>query len=123
MPIFRLTDKLAFPDPRLASDEGLLAVGGDLSPERLLLAYSLGIFPWYNNGDPLLWWSPDPRCVIFPAAVHVSRRLSRTLRQRRFAVTCNHAFAEVIAACATLREHEGGGTWLVPEMRQAYREM
>ena len=123
MPIFRLTDKLAFPDPRLASPEGLLAVGGDLSPERLLLAYSLGIFPWYNNGDPVLWWSPDPRCVIVPQAVHVSKRLSRILRQRRFVITCNHAFDEVIAACAALRENERGGTWLVAEMQQAYRAM
>ncbi len=123
MPIFRLTDQLAFPDPRLASAEGLLAVGGDLAPERLLLAYSLGIFPWYGPGEPPLWWSPDPRCVIFPATVHVSRRLARTLRQGRFAVTCNHAFDEVIAACADLRAGHAGGTWLVPEMRSAYREL
>jgi leucyl/phenylalanyl-tRNA--protein transferase len=121
MPIFRLTDRLAFPDPRLASAEGLLAVGGDLSPKRLLLAYSLGIFPWYGPGEPPLWWSPDPRCVIFPAEVHVSRRLGRTLRRGDFAVTCNRAFDQVVTACAGARQdNTQGGTWLVPEMQVAY---
>ena len=123
MPIFRLTDKLAFPDPRLASPEGLLAVGGDLSPERLLLAYSLGIFPWYGRGDPLLWWSPDPRCVMVPAEVHVSRRLARTLRQKRFTITCNRAFDRVVSACAEIRLQGGEETWLVPEMKAAYRRL
>ena len=123
MPIFRLSDKLAFPDPRLAGAEGLLAVGGDLSPERLLLAYSLGIFPWYGRGEPLLWWSPDPRCVIVPGEVHVSRRLQRTLQKGHFQVTCNRAFDAVIAACADLRRQEPGGTWLVPEMQEAYRRL
>ena len=123
MPIFRLNDRLAFPDPRLSSDEGLLAVGGDLSPTRLILAYSLGIFPWYGSGEPLLWWSPDPRCVILPGEVHVSRRLARTLRQERFAVTCDAAFDRVIAACAATREHQGAGTWLVPEMQAAFRRL
>jgi len=123
VPVFRLTDRLAFPDPRLAAAEGLLAVGGDLSPQRLLLAYSLGIFPWYGRGEPLLWWSPDPRCVIPPDEVHVSRRLQRTLKDGRFQVTCNRAFDAVIAACADLRRQEPGGTWLVPEMQEAYRRL
>lgn len=123
MPIFRLTKKLAFPDPRLASPEGLLAVGGDLSPERLLLAYSLGIFPWYGSGEPLLWWSPDPRCVLFPGEVRVTRRLERTLRQNSFRVTCNAAFEQVVDACAKVREENGEGTWLVPEMQAAYRRL
>lgn len=123
MPIFRLTDKLAFPDPRLASPEGLLAVGGDLSPERLLLAYSLGIFPWYGNGEPLLWWSPDPRCVLFPEQVHTSRRLERTVRRGDFRITCNAAFEQVVAACAETREEKGEATWLVPEMQAAYRRL
>jgi leucyl/phenylalanyl-tRNA--protein transferase len=123
MPIFRLTDRLAFPDPRLSTDEGLLAVGGDLSPARLILAYSLGIFPWYGSGEPLLWWSPDPRCVILPGEVHVSRRLARTLRQERFAITCNAAFDRVISACAATRAHQGAGTWLVPEMQDAFRRL
>ena len=123
MPIFRLTARLAFPDPRLSNDEGLLAVGGDLSPARLILAYSLGIFPWYGSGEPLLWWSPDPRCVILPGEVHVSRRLARTLRQERFAITCNAAFDRVVSACAATREHQGAGTWLVPEMQGAFRRL
>lgn len=123
MPIFRLTSKLAFPDPRLASPEGLLAVGGDLAPERLLLAYCLGIFPWYGSGEPILWWSPDPRCVIFPEDVHVSRRLARTLQQRRFQITCNRAFDQVVTACAEPRMRGGGDTWLVPEMQAAYRRL
>lgn len=123
MPIFRLTDRLAFPDPRLATAEGLLAVGGDLSVERLLLAYGLGIFPWYGPGEPPLWWSPDPRCVILPAKVHGSRRLDRVLRQGLFAVTCNRDFDAVIAACAELRLAEPAGTWLLPEMQGAYRQL
>jgi leucyl/phenylalanyl-tRNA--protein transferase len=123
MPIFRLTSQLAFPDPRLASPEGLLAVGGDLSPQRLLLAYSLGIFPWYGSGEPILWWSPDPRCVIVPGEVHVSRRLARTLHQQRFQVTCNRAFDRVVAACAEPRQQGSADTWLVPEMQTAYRRL
>lgn len=123
MPVFRLTERLAFPDPHLAGPEGLLAVGGDLSPERLLLAYSLGIFPWYGPGEPLLWWSPDPRCVLIPEQVHVSRRLERTLRRGVFSVTCNRAFDRVVAACADVRKSTGEGTWLGPEMQAAYREL
>jgi leucyl/phenylalanyl-tRNA--protein transferase len=123
MPIFRLSSQLAFPDPRLASPEGLLAVGGDLSPQRLLLAYSLGIFPWYGSGEPLLWWSPDPRCVLFPAEVHISRRLARTLRQEVFSITCNRAFEQVVAECAETRLADGEQTWLVPEMQAAYRRL
>lgn len=120
MPVFRLTDKLSFPDPRLATAEGLLAIGGDLSPERLLLAYCLGIFPWYGEGEPILWWSPDPRCVLFPAEVQVTRRLGRTLRQGRFRITCNAAFERVVKACADVRAANGEETWLVPEMQAAY---
>lgn len=123
MPIFRLTSELSFPDPRLAGPEGLLAVGGDLSPQRLLLAYSLGIFPWYGSGEPLLWWSPDPRCVLFPDEVRVSRRLQRTMRSGAFLVTCNRAFDAVVAACAETRLQAGEETWLVPEMQQAYRRL
>lgn len=123
MPVYRLTDRLSFPDPRHAAAEGLLAVGGDLSPERLLLAYSLGIFPWFGSGEPLLWWSPDPRCVIFPAEVNISCRLERRLRQGRFLVTCNRAFDRVVAECAAPRTEQGGQTWLVPEMQEAYRRL
>ncbi len=103
----------------LARDDGLLAVGGDLSVPRLLLAYSMGIFPWYSAGDPLLWWSPDPRMVLVPAEFHCSRRLARILRQDVFRVTFDQAFAQVIKGCASPRSGQEG-TWIVPEMQEAY---
>jgi leucyl/phenylalanyl-tRNA---protein transferase len=118
VPIFRLSPQLLFPPPRLAEPDGLLAVGGDLSVPRLLLAYSQGIFPWYNQGDPILWWTPDPRCIIDPADFHISRSLTKLLHRRSFITTCNQAFTQVVAACAELREQNG--TWLGPDMRQAY---
>jgi leucyl/phenylalanyl-tRNA---protein transferase len=120
MPVFSLSDKLAFPPPHLATQEGLLAVGGDLSPERLILAYKNGIFPWYNPGEPILWWSPDPRLVLFPAELHVSHSLRRLLRKRKFQVTFNTRFREVIAACAKAERQTGKGTWITSEMESAY---
>jgi leucyl/phenylalanyl-tRNA--protein transferase len=123
MPVFRLTDELIFPDPRWATREGLLAVGGDLSPERLLLAYRTGIFPWYGENEPILWWSPDPRCVLFPQEIYVSRRLERVVRQRRFRLTCNQAFTRVMSACADVRVQKGAQTWLIAEMQEAYQEL
>jgi leucyl/phenylalanyl-tRNA--protein transferase len=120
MAVYQLTDALRFPDPRRANPDGLLAVGGDLSIARLLLAYRLGIFPWYEDGYPILWWSPPRRCVMTPLAFHVSRRLGRLLRQGRFTVTFDHAFAEVIRACAATRIEEGKGTWITEEMIDAY---
>lgn len=122
MPIYRLTPELAFPDPANADPGGLLAVGGDLRPERLLLAYSLGIFPWYDE-PPILWHSPDPRAALHPADLHVSRRLDRTLRQGRFELTLDRAFAAVIRACAEAPRHDQDGTWITPEMREAYEEL
>jgi len=123
MPVFRLSDELIFPDPRLATPQGLLAVGGDLSPARLLLAYELGIFPWYGEDEPILWWSPDPRCVLFPDQVYVARRLERVIRQGRYRLTCNHAFRQVIEACARVRLHNGEETWLIDEMQAAYQNL
>ena len=120
MPVFSLSHKLAFPPVHLATEEGLLAVGGDLSPERLLLAYRNGIFPWYNPGEPILWWSPDPRLVLFPKELHISRSLRRVLRKGRFQITFNTRFREVIAACARARRPTGEGTWITPEMEAAY---
>lgn len=119
MPVYQLIDQPVFPPPELAEPGGLLAVGGDLSPQRLLLAYSMGIFPWFNEQDPILWWSPDPRCIFEPAELKVSRSLAKVLRQGGFTVTFDRAFAEVIDACAELRRH-GEGTWITAEMRQAY---
>jgi leucyl/phenylalanyl-tRNA--protein transferase len=120
MPVFRLTTELVFPEPAWADADGLLAVGGDLSRERLLLAYRLGIFPWYGPGEPILWWSPDPRCVLSPEAVHVSKRLQRTLRRGDVQVTMNQAFDRVVRACADVRLGKGEETWLVPEMQHAF---
>jgi len=111
---------LIFPDPELSNAEGLIAVGGDLSPERLLLAYERGIFPWYSEGLPPLWWSPDPRAVIDPLTLHVSKRLARELRQQRFRVTLNRAFERVMIECGEERE---GGTWILPEMVTAYTRL
>jgi len=108
---------LEFPDPEQSDAEGLLAVGGDLTPERLLLAYERGIFPWYAEGLPPMWWSPDPRAVLDPSTLHVSRSLARELKQARFAVTFDRAFPAVMRECGRERE---GGTWLLPEMLDAY---
>lgn len=111
----------AFPDPSraLRHPNGLLAAGGDLSPERLIAAYQRGIFPWYSAGEPILWWSPDPRTVFLPGAVHVSRRLARRLRRAEFSVTLDRDFVTVVRACAGPRR-DHAGTWLTPEMQQAY---
>jgi leucyl/phenylalanyl-tRNA--protein transferase len=113
-----------FPDPDSALDvpDGLLAWGGDLHPRRLRNAYRQGIFPWYSDGQPILWWNPARRCVLFPGQVHVSRRLRRLLRQQRFEVTADTAFAEVIAACARSRGDESG-TWITQDMREAYTRL
>jgi len=110
-----------FPPVAQALDEpnGLLAVGGDLSPPRLLRAYRQGIFPWYNPGEPILWWSPDPRLVLFPEKLKVSRSLRKRLRRDEFRFTVDQAFEEVIDACAAPRGEERG-TWITPEMREAY---
>jgi leucyl/phenylalanyl-tRNA--protein transferase len=121
MPCFQLDDHLWFPPVESAEDCGLLAVGGDLSPERLLLAYSLGIFPWYNPGEPILWWSPDPRCVLFPAKLHSSRSLQRFMRRSSYRISYNENFPGVIYWCRRLRARlDGSGTWITPEMKKAY---
>lgn len=120
MPVYRLSSDLTFPPPHLAGDEGLLAVGGDLSLNRLLFAYSQGIFPWFSQGDPILWWSPDPRLVLYPADLNVSRRLKRTLKRGRFQVTFDRAFDQVIRNCASVPRNRQKGTWIIPEMIDAY---
>jgi len=119
MPIYRLTEEIAFPPPSDAED-GLLAVGGDLSVARLLLAYRSGIFPWYSRGEPILWWSPDPRCVLYPEWFHCSRRLGRVLRSGVFRVSMDTAFERVILSCARIRRRHERGTWIVPAMQRAY---
>jgi len=107
----------------LREPNGLLAVGGDLSPRRLLRAYRSGAFPWYGEGQPILWWSPDPRAVLLPERVRVSRSLRRTLRRGLFRVTVDRAFDAVIEACATVPRPGQDGTWITPEMAAAYRRL
>ncbi|OOG38633.1 leucyl/phenylalanyl-tRNA--protein transferase [Rhodanobacter sp. C05] len=113
-----------FPDPRaaLAEPNGLLAFGGDLSPQRLLTAYSLGIFPWFGEGEPILWWSPDPRCVFRTENLKINRSLRRQLTGKGWRLTVDHAFDQVIRACAAPRAGESG-TWLVPAMIDAYAQL
>ena len=119
MPVYRLDDFIAFPPVHHAED-GLLAVGGDLSEERLLLAYSSGIFPWYSEDEPLLWWSPDPRMVLFPGDFHCSQSLRRVIKRGIFSVTLNRAFPDVIRACGEAPRPGQDGTWITPEMEAAY---
>jgi leucyl/phenylalanyl-tRNA--protein transferase len=117
-------DRIWFPSVEEAEPEGLVGVGGDLSPQRLLTAYSLGIFPWYSEeDDPILWWSPDPRSVLPLDAVHVPRRLLRKLRRSLFRCTLNHAFGEVIRNCASSPRHGRMGTWLGSAMINAYEHL
>lgn len=115
-----LSEKLWFPDPQESSEEGLLAIGGDLSTSRLLLAYSSGIFPWFDERQPLLWWSPNPRMVLFPEKFKVSKSLRKTLRSENFKITYNQNFAEVIKNCASVKRQGESGTWITSEMQMAY---
>lgn len=112
-----------FPPPHLASREGLLAIGGDLRCERLLAAYRQGVFPWYNDGQPILWWSPDPRAVLFPKKIKISRSLRKTLKSGEYEGTLDTAFAEVMQACAGSRRKQGHGTWITHDMVAAYVEL
>lgn len=114
---------IIFPDPELADTDGFLAVGGNLDPETLLAAYSRGIFPWYAEEQPILWWSPDPRMVLFPAEFHCSHRLSRRLRQHRYRLSWDEAFDDVIRLCAGIARKGEPGTWILPEMMIAYQQL
>ncbi|MBX5483775.1 MAG: leucyl/phenylalanyl-tRNA--protein transferase [Myxococcaceae bacterium] len=121
MPVYVLDPQSdAFPDPNRADRSGLLAVGGDLRPTRLLTAYAMGIFPWYNEGDPILWHSPDPRFVLQPSKFHLPRSLAKTMRKRLFEVRFDSAFEQVIEACATTPRPGQHGTWITAEMKDAY---
>ncbi|BBO72801.1 leucyl/phenylalanyl-tRNA--protein transferase [Desulfosarcina widdelii] len=123
MPVFALSDRLSFPPPHLAIKEGLLAVGGDLSVERLLLAYRSGIFPWYSEGEPILWWSPDPRLVLYPDELKISRSLRKVIKRKRFHITFDQDFEAVITGCAEAKRSYGEGTWITEEMKSAYIEL
>ena len=120
MPVFLLTDKIEFPPPHLASKEGLLAIGGDLSRERLLLAYRMGIFPWFSDDEPILWWSPDPRLVLYPNEIKISKTLKKIMKKGLFKVTMDSAFVQVINQCAQIRIQNNQGTWILEDMIDAY---
>jgi leucyl/phenylalanyl-tRNA--protein transferase len=117
------TNDLRFPPVETSTPEGLVAIGGDLRPERLLAAYRHGIFPWYSEDQPILWWSPDPRTVLFPAKLKISRSLRKTLRQGKFLVSFDQAFGEVMRACAGARGNQPPGTWITPAMLDAYTRL
>lgn len=123
MPIFQLTDQIMFPHPDLAEPDGLLAVGGDLGVPRLLTAYRHGIFPWYSDRDPILWWFTSPRLVLFPAELKVSRRLQRYYRNSGITMSINRFFGGVIEQCRSIRKMRNEDTWITDDMVQAYQEL
>ncbi|MEM6963955.1 MAG: leucyl/phenylalanyl-tRNA--protein transferase [Bacteroidota bacterium] len=124
MPVFWLTEELSFPSPELANEDGILAVGGDLSTDRLLLAYSMGLFPWFNPDDPILWWSPDPRFVLYPDKLKVSKSMRPYFNQKKFTVTFDTHFQEVMTMCQQqYRKGQYGGTWISDEMIVSYTQL
>lgn len=122
MPIFKLTDELIFPHPQLAED-GVLAIGGDLSPERLLLAYQNGIFPWYNQDEPIIWHAPDPRFVLFPRKFKRSKSLKQLIKKQIYHCSINQDFEGVINNCKTMIRKDHQGTWITKEMKSAYIQL
>ena len=116
-------DAMFFPDPRDASPDGLLGYSGELTTERLLLAYNSGIFPWYNQDEPVMWWSPDPRMVLFPQELKVSKSLLKIIKAQKFTVTFNTAFNRVIDECAKVKRKGQEGTWITSEMLMAYKAL
>lgn len=118
-----LNESLIFPPLSLASEQGLVAIGGDLGAERLMLAYRSGIFPWFNDDSLILWWSPDPRMVLFPEKLKVSKSMRQLLRKKKFKITRNRNFNEVIAQCARVNRKDQAGTWITERMYQAYGEL
>jgi leucyl/phenylalanyl-tRNA--protein transferase len=120
MPVYQLIDELVFPPPEKADPDGLLAVGGDLSVKRLLLAYQMGIFPWYTEDSPVLWWSPDPRLVLFPEELKIPKSLKRIIKKNDFNITLDQNFHGVIQGCAQAERPGQEGTWIVDDMIEAY---
>jgi len=118
-----LSNKIEFPTVEEASNDGLLAIGGDLSPERLILAYKSGIFPWFEEGQPILWWSPDPRFVLFPDKLRVSKSMKQAIKKTNLRVTRNEAFEKVIDACSVVRRSGQNGTWITEIMKHAYIDL
>jgi leucyl/phenylalanyl-tRNA--protein transferase len=118
--MYRLTDALLFPSPEQASEEGIVAIGGDLKPERVMLAYRKGIFPWFESDDFLLWWSPDPRMILFPDQIKISKSMRSVLRKKQFEVTFNKAFDDVVEACAKVKRFGQNGTWITSGLMEVY---
>ena len=121
--IFRLDERLIFPDPELAEPDGLLAIEGDLSTERLLLAYQNGIFPWYSDDSPILWYSPHERFVLFPDELKMSKSMRQVLRSGKFIITQNQCFTDVVEACSIVERIGQDGTWITDEMKTAYGQL
>lgn len=116
-------NSLSFPDPLKGSKDSPIAIGGDLNPERIILAYKNGIFPWYSDYYPILWWSPDPRFILIPENIHISHSLQKKLKKEYFDLTCDQSFEEVISLCAKSKRKYGDGTWITKEMEKAYIEL
>jgi len=121
--MYILGKDISFPPVEEATEDGMVAIGGDLSTERLLLAYRSGIFPWYNEGEPIIWWSPAPRFVLFPGNLKVSKSMTTVLRNGKFRFTINRAFAPVIQNCKTIARDGQDGTWITPEVQKAYIDL
>ncbi|MCB9227268.1 MAG: leucyl/phenylalanyl-tRNA--protein transferase [Chitinophagales bacterium] len=120
MPVYQLTEELIFPHPSLAESDGLLAIGGDLSTERLILAYKNGIFPWYNEDEPILWFAPNPRFVLFPEKLKVSKSMKQLINKNEYHITLNQSFENVIGNCKKVKRKNQNGTWITNDMEKAY---
>lgn len=118
MPVFKLSKDLIFPNPSLAEEDGLLAAYGDLSTERIMLAYANGIFPWFSEGEPILWWSPDPRFILYPKDIKISHSMEKLLKKKVYKISFDTCFRDVISSCAEVRKESG--TWITKEMIEAY---
>jgi leucyl/phenylalanyl-tRNA--protein transferase len=123
MPVYALEEDLIFPHPSEAEEDGLLAVGGDLSAERLLLAYANGIFPWYADDTPILWWSPNPRMLLFPQDFILRKSLKQSINKARYSMRCDTAFEQVIRECRHIKRKDEEGTWITDEMQEAYVQL
>lgn len=123
MPFFAINNNFEFPAPHFADEDGLLVIGGLVTAEKVLEAYHSGIFPWYNDNEPVLWWSPDPRFVLFPDELHISKSMQKLLKKEAFTFTINNAFAQVMHHCKTVKRAAQDGTWITSEMEMVYNEL
>ena len=123
MPVFSLNEDIFFPPPHMANPDGILAVGGDLRPERLLLAYEMGIFPWYSEDEPIIWWSPDPRCILEIDELRITKSMRQVMRNQGFRFSFDQAFGTVLAHCQTIDRKDQLGTWITEEISRAYQHL